>query len=141
MKILVPVDGSPHSLKAVETACNLVKAQLPSEMLLVAVSLALFDLEEEGHYVAEKFKRQADAALTTAKAFAQDQGVTPKALLATGISAADEIVRLAVDEKVDLIVIGSRGLASKTRFFVGGTATKVVTYSPCSVMVVKLPEE
>ena len=27
MKILVPVDGSAYSLKAVETACDLAKAQ------------------------------------------------------------------------------------------------------------------
>ena len=39
--------------------------------------------------------------------------------------------------KADLIVIGSRGLAGKTRSFLGSTASKVVTYSPCSVLVVK----
>jgi nucleotide-binding universal stress UspA family protein len=40
-----------------------------------------------------------------------------------------------------MIVIGSRGLAGKTRFFLGSTASKVVTYSPCSVLVVKIPED
>ena len=30
MKILVPVDGSAYSLKAVETACDLAKAQAPA---------------------------------------------------------------------------------------------------------------
>ncbi len=141
MKILVPVDGSPNSLKAVEAACEMVSSRPPSELVLVSVSLALFDLEDEGHYVADKLKRQAEASLNLGKEKAQAMGVTPKSLLAIGVSAADEIVRVAKDEKADLIVIGSRGLAGKTRFFVGGTATKVVTYSPCSVMVVKLPEE
>ena len=142
MKVLVPVDGSPHSLKAVEAACELVSSRPPSELILLSVSLALFDLEDEGHYVADKLKRQAEASLTQGKEKAKAMGVTPiMALLAIGVSAADEIVRVSKDEKVDLIVIGSRGLAGKTRFFVGGTATKVVTYSPCSVMVVKIPEE
>ena len=45
---------------------------------------------------------------------------------------------MAKNEKVDLIVIGSRGLAGKTSSFLGSTASKVVTYSPCSVLVVKI---
>ena len=58
-------------------------------------------------------------------------------LLTTGASPAEEIVAVAKDRKVDLIVIGSRGLAAKTSSFLGSTASKVVTYSPCSVLVVK----
>jgi nucleotide-binding universal stress UspA family protein len=141
MKILVPVDGSAHSLNAVATACDLAKSQAPSEVVLLAVTPNLFDLEDEGHYVADKLKRQAEGALVLAKNKAQEMGVTPTSLLATGGSVADEIVKVAKDGKVDLVVIGSRGLGAKTRFFLGGTATKVVTYAPCSVLVVKTPGE
>jgi nucleotide-binding universal stress UspA family protein len=141
MKILVPVDGSAYSLKAVENACILAKSNPPSEVVLLAVYLSLFDLGSEGHYVADKLKRQAEEALNQAKAKALEKGVTPQALLATGDSAADEIVNVAEKEKADLIVIGSRGLAGKTKYFLGSTASKVVTYSPCSVLVVKLQED
>lgn len=141
MKILVPVDGSAYSLKAVETACNLAKSNPPSEVVLLAVYLSLFDLEDEGHFVADKLKRQAENALNAAKAKAQEKNITPTALIATGDSAADEIVDAAKKEKADLIVIGSRGLAGKTKYFLGSTASKVVTYSPCSVLVVKLQED
>jgi nucleotide-binding universal stress UspA family protein len=137
MKILVPVDGSAFSLKAVETACNLAKSNPPSEVVLAAVFLNLFDLEDEGHYVADKLKRQAEAALALAKDKAQEKGVSPTALLASGPSAADQIVAVAKAEKADLIVIGSRGLAGKTSSFLGSTASQVVTYAPCSVWVVK----
>ena len=141
MKILVPVDGSAYSLKAVENACNLAKSNPPSEVVLVAVYLSLFDLGSEGHYVADKLKRQAENALEMGKAKAQEKGVTPQALIATGDSVPDEIVEAAKQEKADLIVIGSRGLAGKTKYFLGSTASKVVTYSPCSVLVVKLQED
>jgi len=140
MKILVPVDGSVFSLKAVENACNLAKSNPPSEVVLLAVYLSVFDLEEEGHYVADKLKVQAENALNVAKAKAQEKGVAAQALIATGLSAADEIVEAAKKEKADLIVIGSRGLAGKTKSFLGGTASKVVTYSPCSVLVVKIAD-
>lgn len=140
MKIVVPVDGSAFSLKALETACNLAKSNPPSEVAVVAVFLNVFDLEEEGHYVADKLKRQAEGALALAKDKAQEKGVSPKALLVSGPSAADEIVKVAKSEKADIIVIGSRGLAGKTRSFLGGTASQVVTYAPCSVWVVKQAE-
>ena len=136
MKILVPVDGSAYSLKAVETACDLAKAHAPSTVVLTAVAIQIPELEE-GVYIAEKMKAQAEIALAKAKDAAQALGVTPEVILTTGTSPADEIVQVAKDQKADLIVIGSRGLASKTRSFLGSTASQVVTYSPCSVLVVK----
>jgi nucleotide-binding universal stress UspA family protein len=136
MKILVPVDGSEYSLKAVESACDLAKSQAPSSLLLLAVSIELPELEE-GRYIADKMKAQAEAALTRAKDVAQKCGTVGEVLLATGASPAEEIVQVAKDRKIDLIVIGSRGLAGKTSSFIGSTASKVVTYSPCSVLVVK----
>ena len=138
MKIIVPVDGSAYSLKAVETACDLAKSQPFSTLILMSVGIELPELEE-GRYIADKMKAQAEAALAKAREVAQGIGLSIKieTLLATGASPADEIVRVAKDEKADLIVIGSRGLAGKTTSFLGSTASKVVTYSPCSVLVVK----
>ena len=136
MKILVPVDGSAYSLKAVETACDLAKAQAPATVVLTAVAIQIPELEE-GVYIAEKMKAQAEIALAKAKEVAQGKGVTAEVILATGASPADVIVRVAKDQQADLIVIGSRGLAGKTRSFLGSTASQVVTYSPCSVLVVK----
>jgi len=136
MKILVPVDGSAYSLKAVETACDLAKAQAPATLVLTAVAVQIAELEE-GVYIAEKMKAQAEIALAKAKEVAQGKGVTAEVILATGASPADVIVRVAKEQQADLIVIGSRGLAGKTRSFLGSTASQVVTYSPCSVLVVK----
>jgi len=136
MKILVPVDGSAYSLKAVETACDLAKAQPPSSLLLVAVAVEIPELAE-GRYIYDKMKAQAEAALAQAKEVAQKCGTVSEVLLATGASPAEEIVQVAKDEKADLIVVGSRGLAGKTKSFLGSTASQVVTYSPCSVLVVK----
>jgi nucleotide-binding universal stress UspA family protein len=136
MKILVPVDGSGYSLKAVETACDLAQAKAPSSVVLIAVAIQIPELEE-GVYIAEKMKAQAEIALAKAREVAQAQGITADVVLATGASPADEIAQTAKDQQVDLIVIGSRGLAGKTRSFLGSTASQVVTYSPCSVLVVK----
>lgn len=136
MKILVPVDGSAYSMKAVEAACDLAKSQPPASLVLVAVAVEIPELGE-GRYIYDKMKAQAEAALDQAKEVAQKCGMVGDVLLASGASPADEIVQVAKDQKADLIVIGSRGLAGKTKSFLGSTASQVVTYSPCSVLVVK----
>ena len=137
MNILVPVDGSPYSLKALETACDLAKSQPPSRLVLTSVVMQMPELEE-GVYITEKMKGQAEAALAKAKETVQAKGLNhPHVVLASGPSPADEIVQVAKIEAADLIVIGSRGLAGKTMAFLGSTASKVVTYAPCSVLVVK----
>jgi nucleotide-binding universal stress UspA family protein len=136
MKILVPVDGSAYSLKAVEAACDLAKSRATASVVLTAVAIQIPELEE-GVYIAEKMKAQAETALARAREVAQAQGITAEVILATGSSPADEVVRVAKDQQADLVVIGSRGLAGKTRSFLGSTASQVVTYSPCSVLVVK----
>ena len=139
MKILVPVDGSAYSLKAVETACDLAKAQPPSSLVLMAVAIEIPELEE-GVLYRRKDEGPGGSRPGQGQGSGPGKGVTPEVILATGASPADEIVRVAKDEKVDLIVIGSRGLAGKTTSFLGSTASKVVTYSPCSVLVVKIQD-
>jgi len=122
----------------VERACDLIKGQPFPSLVLLAVAVEVPGLEE-GRYIYDKMKAQAEAALAIAreKASACDPQAKIDTVLATGPSPADEIVQVAKDEKVDLIVIGSRGLAGKTMSFLGSTASKVVTYSSCSVLVVK----
>jgi nucleotide-binding universal stress UspA family protein len=137
MKMLVPVDGSAYSMKAVSSACDLAKTQPSSSLILLAVSIEVPELEE-GRYIADKTKAQAEAALVMAQDQVKAAGVNgAETLLATGPSPAEEIVAAAKARQVDLIVIGSRGLAAKTSSFLGSTASEVVAKSPCSVLVVK----
>lgn len=51
---------------------------------------------------------------------------------------AEEIVKLAAEEKFDFIVIGRRGFSKVERFFVGSVTQKVISASPCPVMVVNV---
>ena len=92
MKILVPVDGSAYSLKAVETACDLAKAQAPATIVLTAVAIQIPELEE-GVYIAEKMKAQAEIALAKAKEVAQAKGITAEVVLANIL--ADVLIRFA----------------------------------------------
>ena len=55
--------------------------------------------------------------------------------------AASEIVRVARERNVDLIVISSHGRTGLGRILFGSTAESVVRHAPCPVLVVKPPPE
>lgn len=55
--------------------------------------------------------------------------------------AAAEIVRVAAERKVDLIVISSHGRTGLGRMIFGSTAEAVVRHAGCPVLVVKPPHE
>jgi len=50
---------------------------------------------------------------------------------------ADKLIQLAKDESFDLIVIGSRGLGSIARFFLGSVSDKVSHHATCSVLIAR----
>jgi nucleotide-binding universal stress UspA family protein len=142
MKILVPVDGSKYSTEAVKAAADYAKTK-KAEVTLITVSpfVAGLDLEISAKNMAnlnESMKSRGEEVLAKAQGILTAEGVTAKTVLSSSISAADEIIGLAEKQKVDLIVIGNRGLGgAATRFFMGSVASKVVSHAPCSVYVVK----
>ena len=54
----------------------------------------------------------------------------------SSISAADEITKYAQEKDIDLIVVGTKGRSGMSKALLGSIASEVVTYSPCSVLVV-----
>lgn len=52
-------------------------------------------------------------------------------------SAADEIIKYGKEKDVDLIVVGTKGRSGMRKALLGSVASKVITYSPCSVLVVR----
>jgi nucleotide-binding universal stress UspA family protein len=55
--------------------------------------------------------------------------------------AASEIVRVAKERAVDLIVVSSHGRTGLGRILFGSTAEAIVRHAPCPVLVVKPPHE
>jgi nucleotide-binding universal stress UspA family protein len=67
-------------------------------------------------------------------------GLAVEELIVHG-EAASEIVRVAQDRQVDLIVVSSHGRTGLGRMLFGSTAEAVVRHAPCPVLVVKPPPE
>ena len=142
MKILVPVDGSQNSMEAVKVALKYAKAtKVDIHLMTVTPFISGLDLELSAHAMntlTESMKSRGEEVLKKSQDILKAEGVSAKTVLSSSISAADEIISFAEKEKVDLIIIGSRGLGSAaTRFIMGSVASKVVTHAPCNVYVVK----
>lgn len=142
MKILVPVDGSEYSMEAVKVAAKYAKAtKTDIHIMTVTPFISGLDLEISAgalDRLDEKLKANAEEVLAKAQDVLKADGIGSKAILVSSISAADEIIGYAEKEKVDLIIIGSKGLGGKaTRFMMGSVALKVVSNAPCNVYVVK----
>ncbi len=68
------------------------------------------------------------------------EGLRVEEAIAHGEAAA-EIVRVAEERGIDLIVISSHGRAGLGRILFGSTAESVVRHAPCPVLVVKPPPD
>jgi nucleotide-binding universal stress UspA family protein len=143
MKILVPVDGSKYSMEGVKVALDYAKTK-GAKITLITVTpfISGLDLEisaKELDSLTEKMRLRGQEVLDQAQGILKAEGISSGTVLSSAVSAADEIVGLAEKEKVDLIILGNRGLGGEaTRFFMGSVALKVVSHAPCSVYIVKV---
>jgi nucleotide-binding universal stress UspA family protein len=111
--------------------------------MTVIPSVADIDLElsaSERDRLLESMKKRGEELLEKSAELFKSLGVNQvSTVLATAPSPAQEIVAFAEKEKVDLIIIGSRGRNATQRFHIGSVAASVVSHTPCCVYVVKEP--
>ncbi len=148
-KILVPIDGSEPSFHAARIANNIAK-RFNSEIILlyVVVSPSKYEYANLTGLVTPK---QIDMIIQNAKEEAKDWfnriedmvkkenpniKLSTKVIL-TGIAVYGEIIQYAEKESIDLIVIGTRGRSGVKKLLLGSTASGVVTYAHCPVLVTK----
>ena len=135
-KILVPLDGSKYSEKALQRACELVNAFGSKLILIYVVEKSIpVNLLDRKEYLSllQKF---GNKTLKTANDVVSKKGIAAKSLLKEG-NIATEIDKVVKSEKCDLIIVGSKGLGAVTRFLLGSVSSKLAQSSSCSVMIVK----
>jgi len=123
-KILLAMDGSKESEKAARFLVQRLRA-LKAEVFMVHVMPPYHKFEAAGQAVVDRYGEQLTSA---------GYRVTPT--LKVG-HPAEEIVKVAERQKVNLIVAGAKGLGAIARFFLGSVSTKLVQHSSCSVLIVR----
>ena len=90
--------------------------------------------------ISEQLEDSAERELPKIAECEECAGLGVEELIVHG-EAASEIVRVAKERSVDLIVISSHGRTGLGRILFGSTAEAVVRHASCPVLVVKPPQE
>jgi len=151
-KILCPTDFSEPSYQALKAANELalhfsaelylvhVVAPIPRLSALEAPEIpgGLYDLNIPLHM--EKLEEDANTRLRQVTQERLSKGLSVHPIVVHG-RAADEIVRVAEKEKVDLIVLATHGETGWQHFFAGSVAEKVVRIATHPVLTIRAPRE
>ncbi|MBL7846712.1 MAG: universal stress protein [Cyclobacteriaceae bacterium] len=139
-RILVPVDFSPASVNALQTAVAMAKRQLATITLLHVI-------ENTHVLVPPETRPEASGMLAQLMVKANEQlGLLAKVLrfqhdlvvnhvVQVG-NAADETCRWALHKGISLIVMGTHGSSGLRQTYLGSSAYRVVKNAPCPVMTI-----
>jgi nucleotide-binding universal stress UspA family protein len=136
--IVVGVDGSGHSRKALETAA--------AEAVAHGVPLTVLVIHQAVRDVYGSASHYGDDAALTEKAKEAAQADTDQVLAAAGSQPTSVTVTavhgLPVDELVkasegaDMIVLGRRGMGGFVRLLMGSVSSQVAQHALCPVLIV-----
>lgn len=133
-KILVPLDGSKNSIRSLNKAIYLAREH---EATLVFVHVIHRLPKKEGKIAPEKGISQDEPTfLLTARMLAKKNGIASSGRILTG-DPGHVIVDYSHTHNVDLIVIGSRGLGTFKKVFLGSVSSYVMQKANMAVMVIK----
>jgi nucleotide-binding universal stress UspA family protein len=140
-KILVPIDFSETGLMAMQHAAFMASLSKAEIILLHVLPLTEYyfeipepimhidNREQMQRVIEQKLKEIADEVRTR-------YGIAPRTLSSRG-RVASEIVQVAREENVDLIIMGTHGAKGFEEIFLGSNAYKVVNIAPCPVITVQ----
>ncbi|WP_293729386.1 universal stress protein [uncultured Phascolarctobacterium sp.] len=142
-KILIPVDGSEGSWRALSTAVQLGE-KFASELLVVNViqpynNAALLAVPLDHATITQgnnELEKVGDKVLEMAEERLADYPHKIEFTLEVG-HPSERIIALAKKANADAIVIGSRGLSGIAEFFLGSVSSKVSQYASVPVLIVK----
>ncbi len=144
MKILLPVDGSEVSLKAVRFAIGLVQQGLSGSLVVANVQEPATFYEMVVAPDAEVLQKVSTAAgvdtLEPAESLLMEAGVVYEREIASG-DPAHTIVDIAERFACDMIVMGARGTSALRSALLGSVSNEVLHAAQVPVMIVKMDEE
>jgi nucleotide-binding universal stress UspA family protein len=150
-KILITVDGSEQSMDAADYAIVMAKkednnAQLIALHVLFSQTGYAYSTNMFGLFTPSSINELLEDAKNEAqqwfdkikeKLYGNRDIQLKTEVVVSPTSVVGAIVDYAERENVDLIVIGSRGRSGFKKMLLGSTASGVVTYATCPVLVVK----
>ncbi|MHA7854049.1 universal stress protein [Marinobacter shengliensis] len=144
-RILVAVDGSKTSLKALDKAIDLQKLIPDAEIFILCVYKhhSLFEASlsigrPDNMDIPDKvLSDYAKGVVNHAKERAKEHGASKVRGFVKSGRPSKVIVKFAQDKEADLIVVGTKGTNSdKDGMFLGSVSHRVASHAKCPVLVV-----
>jgi nucleotide-binding universal stress UspA family protein len=123
IRILVGIDGSLNSKKALEEAVTIAKR--------FSGVVKVITVHDKG------MEKKAKEIIEQANQYLEKEEVRYSVALTLGSNPARALQSTAKQENFDLIVVGSRGLGSTASLLLGSVSKQVVASAECNVLVVK----
>jgi len=137
-KILFPTDLSPASEFCLQQATDLARARGATLLICHVEEPPLAYGGGELYYGLPVEQRDLRTAL---EAVVPTHSAVPFEHRLRSGDPASEIVRLAEEEAVELIVLGTHGRTGLKRLLMGSVAEAVVRRATCPVLTIKQPQE
>ena len=134
-KILVPTSGTFYSERGIELACRLGEEQ-KAEIYLVTVLEVPRTLPLEAPM--PEAEAQAEDIIKEGETIVNLRGLQVKGEVRRGRIAGEEIIRVAKEREVDLIVMGIRSQVTMAQDILGRDSDLVLRRAPCEVILDKL---
>ncbi|MDO8435031.1 MAG: universal stress protein [Candidatus Binatus sp.] len=136
-RILCPIDFDRDSMEALELASQLAR-QSSATVCLLTVIAAPTEATELPPVPLDPNPLFEAVCRHRLEALAQEKlsGISHEIFVASG-NAAPQILKLAADEGIDLIVMGTHGRKGVKHFILGSVAERVVRESPVPVLTIR----
>jgi nucleotide-binding universal stress UspA family protein len=138
-KILVAFDGSEQSYKAFDFALEMSRLCTGASPEITVLSVAQppepADIVEVDAII-DSATQHYEELFKVLREKARKKNVEINTEVVVG-HPADQIIKYAVEEKSDMIIVGQRGKSKIAKWLLGSVSKRVASYSPCTVTIVK----
>jgi len=139
-RILIPIDGSQLSLEAAKQGVYIARKLESKVVFLYVIDVRMIQTSSltgtDPSILKTRLRNVAERYLNEAAKLAEEENVTFQNQIREGLPAED-ILKEIEEEKIDLVIMGSKGMSGAHRVIIGSTAEEVVRWSPCPVLIVK----
>ncbi len=134
-KILVPLDGSKNSLRGLKFASDVA---IQSGSSIIGLNVNSFpEVLKDSPTLLRKTKQKSEDIIKQAKTASQKLSVPFTGIIKDNNNVGKTIVTFAENNKIDMIIMGSRGPDPEFEMFLGSIANFVINKSKIPVTIVK----
>ena len=134
-KILVPLDGSKNSLRGLKFASDVA---IQSGSSIIGLNVNSFpEVLKDSPTLLRKTKQKSEDIIKQAKTASQKLSVLFTGIIKDNNNVGKTIVTFAENNKIDMIIMGSRGPDPEFEMFLGSIANFVINKSKIPVTIVK----